>query len=501
MLFNSVEFLLFFPAFILVYFILPHRYRWFFTLLASLFFYMCYSPKYIFLLMFSTWISWHSANKIAESTTQQGRKNWLAAGIILNVLQLVVFKYLNFIDDNFRGLFELLGIGYPVPEPWFNNIILPVGISFFTFHTLAYTIDVYKGITPVERRFAFYTLFVAYWPQLLAGPIPRANQLIPELRKRVEPDYDRMRSGLIRMVIGMFKKVVIADRLSMYVKHVYDNYEDATGWTVLLGATMFVIQVYCDFSGYSDIAIGASRVMGIRLMENFKRPFFAKNLADFWTRWHISLSTWLTDYVFFYLGAYKSSGAKVVFNVIFVLTICGLWHGANWPMVLSFTIIGVMMAIRYLWQFNVIRQIKPSNLYKLSQKFLTDGVNRFITFFMLVIAFMLFRVQAVVESLSAQGIEVGWTQVAGTMYRNIIRLNEAGFLAETIHHKGEANFLLGIFFTGLLLVTEGITGDEFIEDRLVKQKRWFRWAVYLFMLVSIFWFGVFNESEFVYFQF
>jgi alginate O-acetyltransferase complex protein AlgI len=501
MLFNSVEFLLFFPAFLLVYFLLPHRYRWFFTLLASLFFYMCYSPKYIVLLMFSTWISWYSANKIAESTTQKGRNNWLAAGIILNVLQLVVFKYLNFLDDNFRGLFELLGIGYPVPEPWFNNIILPVGISFFTFHTLAYTIDVYKGITPVERRFAFYTLFVAYWPQLLAGPIPRANQLIPELRQRVEPDYERMRSGLIRMAFGMFKKVVIADRLSMYVKHVYDNYEDATGWTVLLGAAMFVIQVYCDFSGYSDIAIGASRVMGIRLMENFKRPFFAKNLADFWTRWHISLSTWLTDYVFFYLGAYKSSGAKVVFNVIFVLTICGLWHGANWPMVLSFTIIGIMMAIRYLWQFNVIRLIKPSNLYRLSEKYLTDGVNRFITFFMLVIGFMLFRVQAVVESLAAKGVEVGWTDVAGTMYRNIIRFNEAGFLSEIIHHKGEANFFLGVFFTGLLLVTEGLTGDQFIEDRLVKQKRWFRWAVYLFMLVGIFWFGVFNESEFVYFQF
>jgi alginate O-acetyltransferase complex protein AlgI len=501
MLFNSFEFLLFFPAFLSVYFILPHRHRWFFTLLASLFFYMCYDPKFIFLLMFSTWISWHSANKIAESDSAEGRKRWLLIGVLLNASQLVIFKYLNFLDDNFRGLFEIIGMNYPVPEPWFNNIILPWGISFFTFHSLAYTMDVYKGITPVERRFAFYTLFVAYWPQLLAGPIPRANQLIPELKQRVEIDYDRMRSGLIRMVIGMFKKVVIADRLSLYVKHIYDNYEDATGWTVILGASLFVVQVYCDFSGYSDIAIGASRVMGIRLMENFKRPFFAKNLADFWTRWHISLSTWLTDYVFFYLGAYKSSGMRVVFNVIFVLTVCGLWHGANWPMVLSFTIIGIMMAIRYLWQFNVIRQIKPSNLYRLSEKLITDNVNRYITFFMLVFGFMLFRVQAVVESMAMKGITVSWTEVAGTMYSNIIRLNEAGFLLETIQHKGVVSFVLGMIFVLLLLITEAATGDHFIEDKLVKKSKPFRWAVYVFLLAGIFWFGVFNESEFVYFQF
>ena len=281
MLFNSIEFLLFFPAFLSVYFLLPHRYRWFFTLLASLFFYMCYDPKYIFLLMFSTFISWYGALKISETKDEAARSNWLLGTTLLNVGQLVVFKYLNFMDDNFRSLFEAIGFTYPVPEPWFNSIILPVGISFFTFHTLAYTIDVYKGITPVEKKFSFYALFVSYWPQLLAGPIPRANQLIPELRLKTTFDYDRFKSGLLRMALGMFKKVVIADRLSLYVKHIYENYDQSTGWTVLLGASMFVVQVYCDFSGYSDIAIGASRIMGIRLMENFKRPFFCQKLSRF----------------------------------------------------------------------------------------------------------------------------------------------------------------------------------------------------------------------------
>lgn len=501
MLFNSFEFLIFFPVFLSIYFILPHRHRWFFTLISSLFFYMCYDPKYVFLLLFSSWISWHSANKIAQSDSEKARKNWLAIGIILNVFQLFIFKYLNFFDNNFRAMFELVGFNYPVPEPWFNNIILPVGISFFTFHSLAYTIDVYKGITKVERSFAFYTLFVAYWPQLLAGPIPRANQLIPELRKEVTIDYDRIKSGLIKMTIGMFKKVVIADRLSIYVDQIFNNYQQVTGWTVILGGALFFIQVYCDFSGYSDIAIGASRVMGIKLLENFKRPFFAKNLADFWTRWHISLSTWLTDYVFFYLGAYKSSGLRVVFNVIFVLTICGLWHGANWPMVLSFTIIGIMMAIRYLWQFNVVRQIKPSNLYKWSNIVITDNVHRLITFFALMFGFLLFRVQSVIFHMTGKGMDVSWTEVAGNLYGNMFKLNQAGYLQEIISHKGEVDFFLGMFFIFVLLFTEGVVGDHLIEDKIVEKKPIFRWSVYLFLLVSIVWFGVFNNVEFVYFQF
>lgn len=462
---------------------------------------MNYDPKYVVLLMFSTGISWYSAKKISESNEERIRKNWLAIGLILNILQLVIFKYLNFFDDNFREVFELIGLSYPVPEPWFNEIILPVGISFFTFHSLAYTIDVYKGITPVERSFAFYTLFVSYWPQLLAGPIPRANQLIPELRKPVEVDYERMKSGLIRMALGMFKKVVIADRLAIYVNHVFDNYTHVSGWTIVFGASLFFIQVYCDFSGYSDIAIGASRMMGIKLMENFKRPFFAKNLADFWTRWHISLSTWLTDYVFFFLGAYKSSGLKVVFNVIFVLTICGLWHGANWPMVLSFSIIGVMMAIRYLWQFNIVRQIKPSNLFRWSEIVITDNVHRVITFFTLMVGFLLFRVQTVVEHMTAKGLDVSWTHIAGKLYGNIFKLWEANFFGEVIEHKGETNFILAILSLFLLFTVEALSGDTPIEDIIVKKKKAFRWSVYVFIVISIVWFGVFNETEFVYFQF
>lgn len=501
MLFNSLEFLLFFPIFTVLYFLLPYKYRRQYLLVASIFFYICYSPKYLILLLFSTWISWYSSRKIAASHHHFERKFYLLIGVTLNVLQLGLIKYLNFVDDNFRMLIESIGLSYPVPEPWFNHIILPVGISFYTFHTLAYNIDVYKGITPVEKKFWFYTLFVSYWPQLLAGPIPRANQLIPELRKDSDFDYYRVRSGLIRMLFGFFKKIVIADRLSMYVKYVYENYDQVSGWTIVLGAVFFVFQVYCDFSGYSDIALGASRVIGINLMENFKRPFYAKNLADFWTRWHISLSTWLTDYVFFYLGAYKAAGLKVVFNVIFVLTLCGLWHGANWPMVLSFTVIGIFMAIRYLWQYNVVSQIKPSILYKTFDKYTPEAVHIAFTFLLLTYAFMLFRVQGAVETLAAKGKIVSWVEVSKALYTKILHLGEAGFLHEVIYSKGIVNFILAIFFMLCLYIWEGITGDRRTEDVIADQKKVVRWAAYLFMLISIAWFGVFNENEFVYFQF
>lgn len=501
MLFNSLEFLLFLPIFTALFFVIPYKYRRQYLLAASLFFYICYSPRYLILLMFSTWVSWYSARKIAATDNDFEKKFYLLIGVSLNVLQLGLIKYLNFIDENFRFLADYVGLQYPVPEPWFNNILLPVGISFYTFHTLAYNIDVYKGITPVEKRFWFYTLFVSYWPQLLAGPIPRANQLIPELHKDSDFDYERLRSGLIRMLFGFFKKIVIADRLSMYVKYVYENYDQASGWTIVMGAVFFVFQVYCDFSGYSDIAIGASRILGINLMENFKRPFYAKNLADFWTRWHISLSTWLTDYIFFYLGAYKASGLKVVFNVIFVLTLCGLWHGANWPMVLSFTVIGIFMAIRYLWQYNVVSQIKPSHLYKAFDRYVPDGIHIAITFMLLTYAFMLFRVQGAVEALAAKGKYVSWTEVSQALYTKIMYLHQASFMHEVIYSKGLVNFILALFFMVFLYVAEGIVGDRRTEDVIAAQRKPLRWGAYLFMLLSIAWFGVFNENEFVYFQF
>lgn len=521
MLFNSLNFLAFFPIVVGIFFLLPTRYRWLFLLASSYVFYASFSAKFLVFLGLSTIIDYTMSNLMARDP---GRKKiYLLCSLTGNLGMLATFKYLGFVDENLRILFEqYLHLPYHETPLWIENMILPLGISFYTFQSIGYTIDVYKGITKPEKRLGVFSLFVAFWPPLIAGPIQRSNHLLPQISKLTAGfDYERVRSGLFRMLIGFFKKVVIADRLAYYVDYIYLNYDQSSGVTVYLGAALFFFQVYCDFSGYSDIAIGAARVLGIRLMENFKRPFFAKNLADFWTRWHISLSTWLTDYVFYYLGAYKSAGAKVVFNVVFVLALCGLWHGANWPMVLAFTMIGVFMAIRYLWQYNVVRHIRQSNLWKRWER-VPGWVDIMLTFHILIFAFLLFRVDSAVnmlkrEAMDASGIsrtelvgkvkaEVvkdvpGWNEVAGTMYSNLFKFGEAGFMPEVIAHKGAVNFFLGIAFLLLLLISEWWTGDRMLEDVILSKRRTFRWGVYIFAVLCILWFGVFNENEFVYFQY
>jgi alginate O-acetyltransferase complex protein AlgI len=500
MLFNSLQFVIFFPIVVGLYFFLPKKYRWLFLLGSSYYFYMAWDPKYIILILLSTVIDYFAANKMGELTEKKDKKKYLYLSMFLNLGLLIGFKYLGFIDDNFRALFEMLGYNYRDTPKFIENIVLPVGISFYTFQTLSYTIDVYKGVTKPEKHFGVFALYVAFWPQLVAGPIERSNQLLPQLRAFFDFDYERVRSGLFRILIGFFKKVVIADRLAYYSDFMYNHYNEVSGWTIAIGAACFALQVYCDFSGYSDIAIGSARVMGINLMENFRRPFFAKNLADFWTRWHISLSTWLTDYIFFYLGAYKAQGAKVIFNVMLVLSVCGLWHGANWPMILSFSLIGVFMSIRYLWQANVIRRIRPSNTYKLMQK-VPDGVHIVLTFALLVYGFMLFRVEGAVQELASAGIEVHWIEIAKQLYTKIMYLGEANYLTELIYHKGITNFIIAIGAVLTLFLAEGIMKDTPMEEVILKKNKLFRWTTYSFLVLCICWFGVYGSREFFYFQF
>lgn len=500
MLFNSLEFIIFFPIVVCMYFVIPKRYRWLFLLGSSYYFYMAWDPKYILLILLSTFVDYFASIQMSKLPDKEEKKKYLWLSLLVNLGLLFSFKYLNFLDENIRFLYEGLGLNYPIPPPWFDKIILPVGISFYTFQTLSYTIDVYKGVTKAERHFGIFALYVAFWPQLVAGPIERSNQLLPQLRKAYDFDYERIRSGLFRIALGFFKKVVIADRIAYYSDFMYANHGEVSGWTIWFGAYCFAIQVYCDFSGYSDIAIGAARVLGIDLMENFRRPYFAKNLADFWTRWHISLSTWLTDYVFFYLGAYKAQGARVIMNVLLVLGLCGLWHGANWPMVLSFILIGGFMAVRYLWQYNVVRNIRPSNLYQRMER-IPGWVHIFITFNLLVFALLLFRVDGTVRSMAAEGIQIHWTTIAQNLYGKLFHLGEAQFFSELMLHNGIVNFALALLFPFVLFAAEAIIGDQPFEKFVLNKGKIFRWSVYLFLILSIFWLGEFGNRQFWYFQF
>ena len=503
MLFNSIHFLLFFPIFCYLYLSVPKQHQWKILVAGGYYFYGNFSPFFAIILFVITCNDFLAGKMMDKESSQQRKKKWLLLSILGNLGILFTFKYLDFVDNNIRALLALFHVTWVVPEIWFNNWVVPVGVSFLTFQSLSYTIDVYKGITKAEQHFGYFSSFTAFWPVMVNGPIERAKNLLPQIKEEHRFDYDRIRSGLFRMGWGVFKKAVIADRLAFYVDDMYLHYNQISGWTTMMGGLFFFIQVYCDFSGYSDIALGAAKVIGIDVMENFKRPFFSKNLADFWTRWHISLSTWLTDYVFFYLGAYKASSRKVIFNVIFVLALCGLWHGANWPMVLSFTIIGIFMAIRYWWQTNIVRVIKPSNSYRLFDKYFPDWMHTVVTLFLFLFCFLLFRVHTaqVVINHANPGTFTSWTTIAKDIYGNLFKLNTANYFHEWILIKGSIQFIVLLVFIFILFLTEAIIGDFKIENIVLSKNKITRWAIYSILIMSIVWFGIFNNTSFVYFQY
>ena len=503
MLFNSLHFLLFFPVFCFLYFSVPKQHQWKILVAGGYYFYGNFSPFFAIILFVITCNDFLAGIMMDKASTQQQKKKWLFLSMVGNLGILFTFKYLDFADNNIRDFLAVFNIPWFVPEPLFNDWIVPVGVSFLTFQSLSYTIDVYKGVTKAEQHFGYFASFTAFWPVMVNGPIERAKNLLPQIKEEHRFDYDRMRHGLFRMAWGFFKKAVIADRLAFYVDHLYLHYDVISGWTTIIGGLFFFIQVYCDFSGYSDIALGAAKVIGIDVMENFKRPFFSKNLADFWTRWHISLSTWLTDYVFFYLGAYKASGGKVIFNVIFVLAICGLWHGANWPMVLSFTMVGVFMAIRYWWQANIVRVIKPSNTYRLFEKYIPDWMHSIATILLFLFCFLLFRVHTAQMAINHMHPDapVEWTTIAKTLYSNLFKLHTAGYFQEWMINKGIVQFAIAVFFVFVLFITEAFIGDAKIESIVLAKEKPQRWGIYILLVVSIVWFGIFNNTSFVYFQY
>lgn len=286
MLFNSFQFLLFFPIVTLIYFLLPHKYRWFHLLVASCVFYMFFIPAYILILFITIFIDYFAGIWIEKSTNQGKKKTYLILSIISTCLFLFIFKYFNFFTDNFNGIAQLIHWNYSLKT---MAIILPIGLSFHTFQSLSYVIEVYNGNQKAEKHFGIYSLYVMFYPQLVAGPIERPQNLLHQFYEKHEFDYVRVSNGLKLMAWGLFKKVVIADRLSVFVNQVYNNPYDYKGLSLVVATIFFTFQIYCDFSGYSDIAIGSAQVMGFKLMDNFNRPYFSKSISEFWKRWHISL--------------------------------------------------------------------------------------------------------------------------------------------------------------------------------------------------------------------
>ena len=342
MVFNSIGFLIFFPIVLFLYFALPKKLSWVMLLLASYYFYISWNVNLIFLIVFTTAISWVSSMLIERTQSKAIRKLFLVITLVTCLGILFFYKYFNFLSDSVVNALKAVGIG---ADPFNLDLILPVGISFYTFQTLSYVIDVYRGDVKTERNFFFYALYVVFFPQLVAGPIERPNNLIPQLHERHRPNWENTRNGLRKMLIGFFKKVVVADLLATYVNAVYNDAANATGLGVVIATVLFAVQIYCDFAGYTDIAIGCAEIMGIHLMQNFNRPYISESIPEFWRRWHISLSTWFKDYIYFPLGGSRCSLWKNLRNIMIVFMVSGLWHGAAWTFVIWGALHGMYQVI------------------------------------------------------------------------------------------------------------------------------------------------------------
>lgn len=483
MLFNSIEFLIFFPVVVAVFFALPQRFRQVFLLAASYYFYMCWKAEYAILILVSTLIDYVAALRMGKTTEKSARKKYLILSLAANLGILFAFKYANFFNESIRAVLQQFNIFYGFPGfDW----LLPVGISFYTFQSMSYTIDVYRGEKEPERRFTTFALYVAFFPQLVAGPIERSVRLLPQLDRTVRFDYDRLISGLRLMLWGFFKKVVIADRLAIYVNQVYNSPGEYQGFTLLLATYFFAFQIYCDFSGYSDIAIGTARIMGYDLMLNFRQPYFSQSISEFWKRWHISLSSWFKDYLYIPLGGNRVSKPRWYFNLLAVFLVSGLWHGANWTFALWGFLHGFYLVFS-IWTQKAREAL--AGLLKIDRfPLLQRGLKIFLTFHLVCFAWVFFRANSVAEAF--------------LILRNLLRLDfsPAGLAAINVA-LGWGELLIALGSILLLEVYHLLERTGRLKILVLGQPRTFRWAIYYALILGIVFFGVFNHTEFIYFQF
>lgn len=389
MLFNSLAFLLFFPIVLLLHWITPKKYRWIVLLIASYFFYMSWNPYLVILILGTTIVSYGSAILIEKTQSLKLKKFILSICLIVCLGVLFFFKYFNFLSQSVIDLLKLFGL--PMSE-FSLKLLLPVGISFYTFQTLSYTIDVYRGRIKAEKHFGYYALFVSFFPQLVAGPIERPDNLLPQLKKDRKLDRDDLTIGAKFILIGFFKKVIIADSIAPIVNSVYNNPSEATGLSVLIATILFAVQILCDFDGYTNIAIGVSKTMGIDLMQNFNNPYGARTIKEFWSRWHISLSTWFRDYLYIPLGGNRCKKSRHLFNLFITFLLSGLWHGANWTFVIWGALHGLYQIIGILT--NKYRDKLKTRIHLKSTP-LESILQRTSTFALVCFAWLFFRANSI----------------------------------------------------------------------------------------------------------
>ena len=495
MLFNSFEYLLFLPITVVLYFILPWRWRWLLLLVASYWFYAQFeSGRYIPYILATTVITYATGYQMSKKKTQADRKPWMLASLAFNLGLLFYFKYAKFTVDSLAWVADKAGFGLSAPE---LMVLWIIGISFYTFQSLSYTLDIYYGRTKHEKHFGIFALYVAFFPQLVMGPIERSNNLLPQLKREVFVDYDRIVQGLCKIAYGFFKKMVIADRLKLYVDEVHfhaDGYVE--GPAALIAAYFFAIQMYCDFSGYSDIAIGTARVMGVELMENFKKPFLAKNISDFWVRWHISATTWFMDYVFVPMGGYSPRVGKTVFNLLVVAMVTGLWHGAKWTFVIAFGIMGILMSARVIWIMVIKKWMDGKGMSGLPK--MPDWVAIILLFNTFCICTTYIRS---IERYDAQGnVEITAIETAHTLLGKALSFsnwpsitNSNDFIQAVVTKNGQFEFMLCMIAIFLLFASYLVPFNLKLGKRSLP---------YLMVMVLLIYFlGYDGSTDFFYFQF
>ena len=502
MLFNSLSYLIFFPAIALAYFLIPwQKVRNALLLIGSYYFYMCWDPRFILLMLGCTLVTYldglfidisrrEDKEGVAPEKRRTGRATLYTTVTIIFTLSVVAwFKYANFLTESTVSLFALVGVQIKIPK---LNIALPVGISFFTFQSLSYVIDVYRGKTKAEKNFFRYALFVSFFPQLVAGPIERSSNLLGQFQEKHAFDSREAAKGFMLMIWGYFMKVVVADRVAMLVDQIYNYYGSYEGVIPILGTVLFAVQIYCDFNGYTTIAIGSAQVMGFHLMQNFKEPYLATSVADFWRRWHISLTSWFRDYIYFPLGGSRCAKWKRYRNIMIVFLVSGLWHGAAWTYVIWGGLNGLMQIIG-----DILKPVREKALDKL-------GVNRksfghrlaqmLLTFILVDIAWVFFRatdLSSAIHIIKSSFVWNPWLLVDGTLYT--LGLERADFWLMVL------SILILLFVD--ILHEKGVS----IRDSLLAWPLPLRWAVLYGALFWILLFGVygpaFDAASFIYFQF
>lgn len=489
MLFNSLQFILFFIFVTVAYFSLSWRGRWMLLLAASCYFYMVFKPVYILILFGTIVIDYYAGIWIEKTEDQRKRKLLLVISLISNIGILAFFKYYDFLSDAVNSFFALLDLGPYVPPlggliphriaEWVTNgagqVLLPIGLSFHTFQAMSYTIEVYRRNQQAEYHFGIYALYVMFYPQLVAGPIERPQNMLFQFHSYFKYDFEQVKAGLMQMAFGMFKKVVIGDRLALMIDFAYENPYEQNGLTMLVATLFFTFRIYCDFSGYSDIAIGAARVMGFTLMDNFRTPYESASIAEFWARWHISLSTWFRDYLYIPLGGNRKGEYRRYFNQFTVFLVSGLWHGASWNYVIwgslhGFYLVAASFRDKILKKFGIVL---PQNKF-------THVVNIAITFVLVSLTWVFFR------------------NDKAPVKQAFVILHKIGTLSWSEPLRSPLNAVEMWFSVGLILF---MLVKEHYYPTIPTRSTPFFYGLFAAICVFVYFFGVFTSNQFIYFQF